>query len=53
MSSLKFLSKKEKGKIHFIHLNHTNPLLENKSNEYKNVLVKGYNIAKINDVIHL
>ena len=53
MSSLKSLSKKEKGKIHFIHFNHTNPLLEKKSNEYKNVLVKGYNIAKMNDVIHL
>ena len=35
----------EKNKIFFIHLNHTNPLLNKKSDEYKFVISKGYNVA--------
>ncbi len=37
---------KEKNKIYFIHLNHTNPLLDKESEQYKFVRVKGYNIAE-------
>ena len=40
------LDTNEKNKIYFIHLNHTNPLLDKKSDEYKYVIAKGYNIAE-------
>tara|TARA_S200000501_G_scaffold43235_1_gene34999 strand:+ start:6874 stop:7794 length:921 start_codon:yes stop_codon:yes gene_type:complete len=40
------LDTNEKNKIYFIHLNHTNPLLEKNSDEYKYVIAKGYNIAE-------
>ena len=36
----------EKNKIFFIHLNHTNPLLDKSSDQYKFVKDKGYNIAE-------
>ena len=36
----------EKNKIFFIHLNHTNPLLDKDSVQYKFVKAKGYNIAE-------
>lgn len=35
----------EKQKIFFIHFNHTNPLIDKTSNEYKEVRSKGFNIA--------
>ena len=41
------LSKAEKEKIYFIHLNHTNPVLDKESKEYENVVSKGFNIAEI------
>ena len=37
---------KEKNKIYFIHLNHTNPLINKESDQYKLVRSKGYNIAE-------
>lgn len=39
------LSPLEKAKIHFTHFNHTNPLLDKKSKEYKTVYLNGYNVA--------
>ena len=42
------LSAMEKEKIYFIHFNHTNPLLNIESKEAKEVINKGYRIAKIN-----
>jgi pyrroloquinoline quinone biosynthesis protein B len=36
----------EKNKIFFIHLNHTNPLLNKDSDQYKFVKSQGYNVAK-------
>ena len=42
----KTLSKAEKDKIYFIHLNHTNPVLNRNSKEYNNVISKGFNIAE-------
>ena len=45
MSLFKNSSKKEKSKIYFIHLNHTNPLLDEKSNEFNDIINKGYNVA--------
>jgi pyrroloquinoline quinone biosynthesis protein B len=41
------LSEKERSKVQFIHLNHTNPLLVKDSPERNLVLAKGYGIANI------
>ena len=41
----KDLKESDRNKIYFIHLNHTNPLLNSKSEEYQHVLSKGYNVA--------
>ncbi|GLR15533.1 MBL fold metallo-hydrolase [Portibacter lacus] len=35
----------EKAKIHFTHLNHTNPLIDKKSTSYKSVYLNGFNVA--------
>lgn len=40
----------EKNKIHFIHLNHTNPLLQKTHPYRKSVLTAGFNIAKMGAV---
>lgn len=53
MEFFKDLSSDEKDKIHFIHLNHTNPLLNKNSAQYKIVLKNGFHIATINDVFPL
>ena len=47
------ISKEEKSKIYFIHLNHTNPLLDSNSSEYKDLISKGYNVAKEGLVLKL
>ena len=49
MELFKDLPLKEKNKIHFIHFNHTNPVLNN-SSERKEVEKKGFKIAKQNEV---
>jgi pyrroloquinoline quinone biosynthesis protein B len=41
----KDLKESDRNKIYFIHLNHTNPLLNSKSEEYRNIVSKGYNVA--------
>ena len=46
MELLENLAASEKKKIHFIHFNHTNPLLNPDSDQTKIVLKKGFNIAK-------
>ena len=43
------LSPTEKAKIHFIHMNHTNPLLKPKSFESKKVEALGFKIARTGD----
>jgi len=53
MKLFKNLSKKDKAKIHFIHFNHTNPLLNKNSKEYKEVIKQGFNIANYGDVFEL
>ena len=40
------LSLDDKKKIHFIHLNHTNPMLNKNSEEYMNVVNKGFKVAE-------
>ena len=52
MERWKDLSLIEKNKIHFIHLNHTNPLLQNNHPYKKQLLLSGYNIAKLGDIYY-
>ena len=42
------LDESEKNKIYFIHLNHTNPLLNPDSSEYNRVIREGFNVADPN-----
>ena len=44
---------KEKNKIHFIHFNHSNPLIWSTSNELNFLIKEGFNIAKQGQVIKL
>jgi len=53
MSLLKNLSSKEKNKVYFIHLNHTNPALEEDSNAFKSIHENGFHVARINEVFSL
>ncbi len=46
MELFDLIEDEEKNKIFFIHLNHTNPLLDKNSDQYKFVKVKGYNVAE-------
>ena len=39
------LSTAEKQRIYFIHFNHTNPLIDRTTKEYKEVKSKGFNVA--------
>ena len=36
----------EKAKVYFIHLNHTNPVLNKNSEEYKRVILSGFKVAE-------
>ncbi len=47
------LSKREKKKIRFIHLNHTNPALVAKSDAWKKVISRGFRIAEEGERISL
>jgi pyrroloquinoline quinone biosynthesis protein B len=48
MMLFKNLPASEKQKIHFIHFNHTNPVIDSDSNAYKAVIRNGFHVAKIN-----
>lgn len=39
----------EKSKLHFIHLNHTNPVLNPESPQSKEILKRGFNVARFGD----
>lgn len=45
LNIFKKLPQKDKSKVHFIHFNHTNPVLKSDSKAYKNVLNQGFFIA--------
>ena len=47
------LPSEEKNKIYFIHFNHSNPVLDIESSQSKQVLEKGFHIARMNDVFKL
>ncbi|MEJ1221447.1 MBL fold metallo-hydrolase [Sediminicola sp. 1XM1-17] len=53
MAVFKHLPESEKAKIHFIHLNHTNPLLDMGSEAYGTVLENGFKVANIKDAFSL
>jgi len=53
MALFEDLSSEEKKKIHFIHFNHTNPVINPESAAYKLVVENGFNIAKINSSFSL
>ena len=53
MQTLQHLPKSDKSKVWFIHMNHTNPLLNSESPESNHVKSEGYNIAKVGDKIEL
>ena len=46
MDLLEDLSPKDKGKVHFIHMNHTNPMLRPNSPERQSALDRGFRIAQ-------
>ncbi len=45
MDRLKDAPESDKAKVHFIHLNHTNPCLDQSSQAYRSVLESGYRVA--------
>jgi pyrroloquinoline quinone biosynthesis protein B len=47
------LPAREKKKIYFIHMNHTNPALNEKSEQTKQIIENGFNIARMYDVFPL
>ncbi len=53
MNLMHHLPESEKEKIHFIHLNHTNPLHDPESSEAKSVQNKGFNIAREGQIFPL
>jgi len=53
MELFKNLSNKEKNKIFFTHLNHTNPLLIKNSIQQKEIIDKGFNIAQEKMILKL
>ena len=45
------LSATDKAKVHFIHFNHTNPLLFQESEETKAVKAAGFNVAQQGEIL--
>lgn len=53
MALFKDLPAAEKKKIYFIHFNHTNPVINKKSKQYRQVVQNGFNVAAVNMVFPL
>ncbi len=53
MKKFEVLDKKERKKVIFIHFNHTNPVINENSDEAKEVIKNGFRIGRINDVFEL
>jgi pyrroloquinoline quinone biosynthesis protein B len=51
MALFEGLSETDKAKVHFIHFNHTNPLLFSDSEEYQKVIEKGFKVAYEGQII--
>ena len=50
---LNSLSKENKSKVHFIHMNHTNSMLDPNSDLAKSIINKGFNIARLGQKLYL
>ena len=53
MNLLKELTQEDKNKVYFIHMNHTNPMLDPESELSKLVISKGFNIARLGQKLYL
>ena len=53
MDLLAELPDNQRGKVYFIHMNHTNQMLDPNSDITRNVLNKGFNIARLGQKFHL
>ena len=53
MAKFKGLSPQEKAKIHFIHFNHTNPLLDPNSRAARQVRKMGFRVSRMYDEVRL
>jgi len=53
MAELKDLKSNDRNKVHFIHFNHTNPLLKKGSEEEERVIQNGFRIAQFNSIFYL
>ncbi|NNF95190.1 MAG: pyrroloquinoline quinone biosynthesis protein PqqB, partial [Altererythrobacter sp.] len=53
MDLLQDLPASERAKVHFIHYNHTNPIRDPDSPESKEVIERGFNVARRGDRICL
>jgi pyrroloquinoline quinone biosynthesis protein B len=52
MALFSTLSDSDKQKVHFIHFNHTNPLIIDRSTAQEEVLKRGFNIAKEGQILN-
>ena len=50
---LNSLSEENKSKVYFIHMNHTNPMLNPNSDLSKSIINKGFNIARLGQKLYL
>ncbi|MBL4577390.1 MAG: MBL fold metallo-hydrolase [Flavobacteriales bacterium] len=53
MELFKDLSELDKNKVHFIHFNHTNPVIHINKTHSLSVIKEGYKIAKLNQIVAL
>ena len=53
MNLLKELTQEDKSKVYFIHMNHTNLMLDQESELSKLVISKGFNIARLGQKLYL
>ena len=53
MERLGGLPSTEKTKVHFIHLNHTNPCLDTTSEAYRTVVASGFQVARFGQILPL
>ena len=49
MTALAYLPETERAKVHFIHLNHSNPAHDKTSPEYREIIKKGFEVAQTGD----
>ncbi|MBT8231922.1 MAG: MBL fold metallo-hydrolase [Saprospiraceae bacterium] len=53
MQIMKGLKPEDKKKVHFIHFNHTNPLLNKSSDAYKTVIENGFNVSQYKEIFKI